>query len=120
MAFMMPITKKNYNIYGSDGNSGNKVLVRKTSQGNGSGGGSMSSFASNVGGARRKVRSEGPSLSTSPKHSIPGGDVIINRIPIPRNNSATAGHPPVSMARSVPLRGRGSAPIIGSPFLRQK
>lgn len=122
MAFMMPVVKKNYNIYGDrarnqSGPDGGGGLVRKTSQGSGSVGGS-----SNIGGSRRKVRSEGPSLSTSPKHSQ--ADVIIHRIPIPRNNSAS--HPPVSMARSVPMpmrTGRGSAPMLGSgpsPFVRHK
>lgn len=131
MAFMMPVTKKNYNIFGDrarnpSGPEGGGGLVRKISQGSANGS-SMGSSNSNGGvsmSARRRVRSEGPSLSTSPKHSQ--GDVIIQRIPIPRNNSATGNgdHRTVSATKSIPMRrGRGSAPAFGnlpSPFVRHK
>jgi hypothetical protein len=110
----MPIVKKNYTIYGdrtrtpSDGGDGQNS--RKISQvsvtSSGSGPGSRP-------GSRKKVRSEGASLSTP-------GVQIIHRIPIPTNSNSGSGPP---LSRSVPIRARGSEPTlrnVPSPFLRNK
>jgi len=123
MAFMVPVVKKNYNIYGerprnmstsdsTDSNGGNSS--RKTSHGSFGSSGSGSSSS-----GRKRVQSEGSSLCSSPSHN----QDIVQRVPIPiqRNNSA---HPPLSMSagtRSFPLgsngmsRGKGSAPVLMQP-----
>jgi len=120
MAFMVPVVKKNYNIYGerprnlstsdsTDSSSGGGKGSRKTSHG------SFGSSASSSSG-RKRITSEGSSPCSSPTHNPD----IVQRVPIPihRNNS---GHPPLSMSagsRSFPLgmtRGKGSAPVLMQP-----
>jgi len=122
MAFMVPVVKKNYNIYGerprnlstsdSPDSSGGNNSSRKTSQVSfgSSGTGSSSS-------GRKRVKSEGSSLCSSPSHN----QDIVQRVPIPIHRNNSAQHPPLSMSagtRSFPLgmsRGKGSAPVLMQP-----
>jgi len=92
MAFMMPVMKKNYNIYGERGRKTETV----------SDGRKVSQPAVISGGSRRRVRSEGPSsLSSSPAPHVGNQDVTGMRF-IPAKGSK-----PVPMRRT-----RGSAPIL--------
>jgi hypothetical protein len=100
MAFMMPVMRKNYNIYGDRGRkvSGETVTIdgsgRKVSQ--------PSNIPPNA-GSRRRVRSEGPSMSTSPAAVGPQEAMSpAMRIPTTKGSSK-----PIMMRRV-----RGSAPIL--------
>jgi len=117
---MVPVVKKNYNIYGerprnlttsdssTDGSSGS----RKTSHG---------SFGSSGSGGRKRVQSEGSILCSSPSHNN-NPDIVVQRVPIPiQRNNNSAHHPPLAGSagtRSFPLgmsRGKGSAPVLMQP-----
>lgn len=101
MAFMMPVMKNNYPLYGAAAGAAAKQQ-RRTSETDAS----KRSKPQQIGGStgsRRKVRSEGPSLSTSPG----SGNISVHpqaSLQVPNGR----GSRPMPMARV-----RGSAPVLG-------
>jgi len=137
MAFMMPVMKNEYSLYGKGNNRQRKTSGPAGSNNNHSicddtpdrrklsapVGNTMRTSASAAGAlapTRRKVRSEGPSLCTSPRHIVTNN----RNAHVPHMSCAlesqTDGSHPVPIIRRV----RGSAPALGihpaaSPLHRQ-
>ncbi|CAG7836918.1 unnamed protein product [Allacma fusca] len=92
MAFMMPVMKKNYALYG-------KQQQRRTASEPDGGRIAATNSGAHGGHPRRRVKSEGPSLSTSPAAVMSGADAM--------NAALQHRTKPIGMRR-----GRGSAPIL--------
>lgn len=92
MAYMMPIMKKNYSLYGAGAGAGAANRQRKTSDHTET---DRRKIQSN--GARRQVKSAGPSVPSSPGHVT--------------STEAFRG----THNNSVGMRSRGSAPTFLSP-----
>jgi len=95
MAFMMPVVKKNYTLYATSPNTATDQRQRRTSDQIDAHRNSLNAAAGN---RRRKVKSEGQSLSTSPGAFVTTSQDI------------TAGK---TKAQAMDMRrGRGSAPAL--------
>lgn len=115
MAFMMPVMKNNYPLYATGAAAGAAASKQHRRTSETDAGKRVISKSQAIGGSgamRRKVRSEGPSLSTSPGSAISVNPNSTLQVPGMR------GSRPLPMARV-----RGSEPVLGArsmPLHRHK